>query len=380
MKDVKEFEKLFKLNFPVEGHHQYYIDTLMKSPFYAGLGNKIKEFEQFEIDVASGGVFSSAKSYKLDYAMPKLIEYLKGTDAYANLLSEDFKNSKFRTKDELRKNDDTYLISIDFRSANFNALKSYDYNSELPGTWEELCNSLDIHPCLASSKSFRQYVFGNTNPSRLQSTQHRNIVTIVDKLIEDHGFEEEDFVYISHDEFIVRLRPDHKLAVNRIHLLNSAIGNIISNEGINMPTHFKVFKNESIGSAGMCVQTQYNVKMGGLSEAYKLLFKVPGNKFFKYFKKHILKEPLDKRDLMFMSDGEIAVWAENEDSVAETIIPEGEYSMEEIQRQYPYFVERLKSEVPGLSETQIRKIINVSIGICSHCYNSDHGCQCWNDE
>ena len=33
MKDIAEFEKLFKVNFPVQEHHQYYLDTMMKSPF-----------------------------------------------------------------------------------------------------------------------------------------------------------------------------------------------------------------------------------------------------------------------------------------------------------------------------------------------------------
>jgi hypothetical protein len=379
MKDISEFEKLFKVNFPVQEHHQYYTETLMKSPFYAGFGNVIKEFEQYERDIEDEGLYTNVKSYKLDYALPRLKEYILNTKAYAGLLSEKFEDSKLRTKDELRRNDDTYLISIDFKAANYSALKTYDQDNELFGSWEELCMALDIHPTLSKSKSFRQYVFGNTNPKRLQKTQHQNIVIIVDKLIEDHGFEESDFVFISHDEFIVRLRPDHILAVNRISLLLSAIGNIIQKEGINMQTHYKVFKNESIGT-GMCVQTQYQVKMGGLSEKYTLLFKVPGNKFFKYFKTHILKEPLDKRDLMFMSDGEIAVWAEGDDSVDEIIIPEGEMSMDEIKLNYPYLVGRLQDEVPSMNEKQMRKSINVFLSLCNTCHNAESGCHCWNDE
>ena len=183
-------------------------------------------------------------------------------------------------------------------------------------------------------------------------------VTPVDKLIENHGFEEDDFVFISHDEFIVRLRPDHVLAVNRINLLLSAVGFIIKDESIDMLTHYKVFKNEGIG-AGMCIQTIYNVKMGGLSENHKTLFKVPGSKFYKYFKTHILNEPIDKRDLMFMNVGEIAVWSVDDDSVAERISPDGELSYEEAESEYPIFIESLKKNVPGLNESQLRKIINV---------------------
>jgi len=378
MKNIAEFQKLFKVTFPVLEHHQYYIDTMMKSPFYAGLGLIIKEFEQYEIDAEEEG-YKDARSYKLDYALPKLKDYLLSTNTYAKLQAADLGNSKLRTKDELRNNDNTYLISIDFKAANYNSMKTFDESGELFGSWEELCAALDIHSTLSKSKSFRQYVFGNTNPKRLQKIQHGNIITIVDKLIEDHGFEEDDFIFISHDEFIVRLRPDHALAVGRIHTLLTAVGNIIQNEGINMPTHYKAFKNEVIG-AGMCVQTQYQVKMGGLSEKYDTLFKVSGNKFFKYFKTHILKEPLDKRDLMFMADGEVAVWSVDDDSIAERITPEGEMSLDEIYRDYSFLFEKLKKEVPGMSELQIRKAINVFLSTCGTCHNAEVGCHCWNDE
>lgn len=379
MKDISEFEKLFKVNFPVQEHFEYYIETLKRSAFYAGIGEVVKEFEQYESDVQAEG-YSSARSYKLDYALPKLKEYLLNTSAYSRLLSETLDNSKLRTKDELRINDDTYLISIDFKSANYSALKTFDDSGELFGSWEELCSALDIHTTLSKSKSFRQFVFGNTSPKRLTNLQHINIIKIVDELIKNHNFEEEDFVFISHDEFIVKLRPDHTLAVNRINVLLIAIGIIIQNEGINMLTHYKVFKHVALG-AGMCVQTQYQVKMGGLSEKHSLLFKVPGNKFFKYFKKYILNEPLDKRDLMFMSDGEIAVWAAYNDSIDEIIIPEGEMSMSEIEEEYPYLVKKLRLEVPSMNDKQIRKAVNVFLRLCNSCHNADYEtCYCWNEE
>lgn len=379
MKNTREFQKLFKVNFPVDKHHQYYIDTLMKSPHYAGLQKVVRDFEQFEQDVEKEGLFDGVKSYKLDYALPKMKNYLLQTDAYDKLQSRDFGNAKLRTKDDLKKNEDTFLISIDFKAANYNSLKTYDSDGELYNSWEELCENLNIHPTLAGSKSFRQYCFGNTNPKRLQKTQHINTLIIIDKLIENHGFEEDDFVFISHDEFIVRLKPDHKLAVNRIHILNSAVGTIIQQEDINMPTHFKVFSNKCFGK-GMFIQTLYQVKMGGLSKKYDTLFKVPGSKFFKYFKKHIIKEPLEKRDLMFMNDGEIALWAEKEDSIVEVITPEGEITMDEVLSDYRYVYDKIKENVPGVNDSQIRKMIYTFMSICPYCHEADRGCQCWNDE
>lgn len=223
MKDISEFEKLFKVSFPVREHHKYYIDTLMKSPFYASLGVLINEFEQYEIDVEELG-YKSSKSYKLDYALPKIKDYII-----------------------------------------------------------------------------------NTSPKRLTKIQHNNIIIIIDKLIEEYKFEENDFVFISHDEFIVRLKPDHVLAINRIHILLSTVGNIIKNEGINMSTHYNVFKLESL-EKNKYIKTHYNVKMGGLSENYISLVGIPGNEFFMYFKKYILKEEIDERDLYFIVDKKLAKW------------------------------------------------------------------------
>lgn len=83
---------------------------------------------------------------------------------------------------------------------------------------------------------------------------------------------------------------------------------------------------------------------------------------------------------MFMSDGEIAVWAVDEDSVDEIIIPEGEMSLSEIELEYPYLVEKLKLEVPSMNDKQIRKVINVFLNTCNSCHNAESGCSCWNDE
>lgn len=376
MKDLAEFEKIFKVTFPVEEHYKYYIDTLAKSPFYAGLPNLVKEFEQYERDVEELG-YESAKSYKLDYALPRLIDYILGTEAYVNLMSSDLGiDSKLRTKDELINNDEKLLISIDFRSANYSSLKKFDSFGSLGDSWEGLCRDLDIHPTLSKSKSFRQYVFGNINPKKLQKVQHTSILKIVDSLISNYGFSEDDFVFISHDEFIIKME-----SVNDVNMLMSQVGIIIGQEEINMPTHYKIFINHSIGHKGMCVQSIFEIKGGNYCLKYDTLFKVPGHKFFKYFKQRILNEPIDKRDLMFMSDGEVAVWAENEDSIAETIIPDGEMSMDYIMEYYPYLVQKMKEGVPGINDSQIRKLINIFLSTCQSCHNADYSeCYCWRDE
>ena len=43
-------------------------------------------------------------------------------------------------------------------------------------------------------------------------------------------------------------------------------------------------------------------------DRYTTLYGVPGNKFYKYFKKEILEQDLEERDLLFVHEGELAKW------------------------------------------------------------------------
>lgn len=362
MKKQDEFEKLFDLKVPIKKNFQYYVDTLMKNPFYAGLGKLIDEYVQYEEDVEALG-YDNATSYKLDYALPKLKDYIINTEAYNNLVERDFRGVDLRRKNKLSLADNTLLLSVDFTSANFNSLKTYDSKGEIFDSWEELCLAMEIHPFLARSKSFRQYVFGNTNPKRLEKTQHENIVKIVNCLVEDYYWKEVDIVFISHDEFIVRVGRDYSDIVARLSVILNDVAQAASNVDVKMPTHYKIFQNDPIkgGSKGMSVQTIYQIKGNQLTEQYKKLFKAPKNKFYKYFKTHILEEELDRRDLEFMNEGEIAVWATEDDSIAETMVPEGELSYEEVEKEYPVLLKELSDKVPGLSKAQLRKIVNVTL-------------------
>lgn len=305
MKDLDDFQKLFKVNFPVEEHHQYYLDTMMKSPFYAGVGLLVKEYEQYEIDIDKSE-HSSLKSYKIK-KIDEISNFIKTTDVYNKLLNFDFNKEEFRKKDIRKQNYDSYFISIDFKQANYNCLKSIDDVGELEDSWEELCMKFDTHKILVKSKSFRQIVFGNTNPKRLTRLQHKNITIIVNDLINKYGYNESDFMFISHDEFIVKLNQDAKSAVGEIIVLNNYVSSIINKKNINMPTHYDVYTLNNIGK-NKFLKTHFNAKVNELSESYKTLFGVPSNMFYQYFKKHVLEEEIEDRDLYFILDKKPAKW------------------------------------------------------------------------
>ena len=71
-----------------------------------------------------------------------------------------------------------------------------------------------------------------------------------------------------------------------------------------MKAHSRVYKNEAIDKK-MSVQTIYNIKW---VNSHLVLHQVPGDKYFKIFKKYILKESIDTRDLLFVNNGDLAIW------------------------------------------------------------------------
>jgi len=305
MKNLEDFQKLFKVNFPLGEHYEYYIETLMKSPFYAGLGVLAKEFESYELNIEQSE-HSSLKSYKMK-KIDEISNFIKTTDVYNKLLNFDFNKEEFRTKDIRKQNYDSYFISIDFKQANYNCLKSIDDSGELGSSWEGFCMKFDTHKTLVKSKSFRQIVFGNTTPKRLTKLQHKNITIIVNDLINKHGYNESDFMFVSHDEFIIKLNQDAKLAVGEIIVLNNYVSSIINEKNINMPTHYDVYKFKNIGK-NKFLKTHFNTKANELSESYKTLFGVPSNMFYQYFKQHVLEEEIEDRDLYFTLDKKLAKW------------------------------------------------------------------------
>lgn len=376
IKDIDEFEKLFKINVPVKEHLSYYLNTLSCSKEYSDIYNTFNKFIQLEEDVEKLG-YKSVKSYKLDYALPKILNYLKGTVAYSNIQTSDIKG-EFFSKDLVKESAGNYwFLSIDISKANYSTFKYMDTTGKgLFSSWEELCNELDIHPILASSKSFRQIVFGNTNPNRLQRIQHSLVMKGVSFLKQELNLSEDEICFISHDEIVLRFKQDDLNCKNRITEFTNNIL-LLSNSMENVPLRFTVYELDKI-TKNIFLKTVYDENLN--TPKYKSLFGAPGNKFYKYFKIHILKEDLDDRDLLFINDGEIAKWMSDEDSIETTYAPEGEYSLEEVKREFNYFYETLSKEVSGLTEPQKRKIINVVLGLCKSCMNADSGCMCWNDD
>lgn len=387
IKDVEGFCKLFKINIPVDEDFDYYISTLKQSYEYGAphkLNEDIRLFLELEQFIEERGIESVGK-YKMK-EMDRIVEFIINTQAYKNLMEAELPKNKLYTKDLFNQLEDgEFLVSLDFKSANYSVLKTFDSleKPELTENWNTLCEKLDVSDCLERSKSFRQIVFGNTNPKRLQTFQHENIMKVVECL-KNNGFFEEDLVFIAHDEIVVKV----KNGVTAMKL--SKATDMLSVAANCMPIRATIFsmikikKNIFIKSIYSIAHTE-DLKTLYLKEEYKALHGVPGNKFYMYFKQYILDEVPEERDLTYYSDGELCKWIIQEEKSKKVILPHYDkpymcVTTKEAREQYSHIWDGLTNVLPNMSDEEKRRAIEVVANTCKHCHQAPTGCHCWNDD
>lgn len=292
IQSVNEFCRLFKLQIPTRKHLGYYIDTLSRSSEFASLAEDLSEYIEFEQWCLKNG-YESAKKYKLNHALPLIVDKYRKSAAYAAFNEQEISHARLRSLDNIDSaGPEDNLVSLDFKTANFYCIKKFDTSNELGQSWQELCSSLGIHEVLTSSKSFRQYMFGHLNPGRNQRIQHEDMIRFLDSIIEKGIIAEKELAFISADELVVNMGPG-EVDWNKINAILDAA--------------------ESLQPIKLVLKQIYKLqdkrlKLVSFPKVYKTLRKVPGNKFFINFKELVLQEELDKRDLLFEIDGEIASW------------------------------------------------------------------------
>lgn len=321
MLDIEEFCKLYKVNIPVKSEFDYYISTLKRSIEFGGLPNKLQEkidnYINLEEFVKSNG-YAKVRDYK-DKCMNELKEFMVSSSSYKKMMESELPKEKLVSKDHTNLvGEYDYLVSLDFKSANFNILKTFDKDNELGKSWEELCKKFYVHKGLVESKAFRQIVFGNTSPKRLQTFQHEKINMLVGYLKNVAGIDDDRFVFISHDEIVITVKKaDAYVMFIQKHL--EAMEKMVGMEIRTTPYSLRKIKKDtfvktiyrlgvftpSVGSRGF-IDTAAGKWV--FEEVYKTLHGIASHKFYMYFKKQILAEPIDERDLMFKVDGELAKW------------------------------------------------------------------------
>lgn len=360
--DIDEFCKLYKINIPIKDSFEYYIETLKKSNEYLySLEDFIDSYANLEAMLEGT---SGVRAYK-DKCLNFLKEFIVSTDAYLAMMEASLPSVRFDSKNDINSIDNNEsLVSLDFKSANYNILKTFQKNgvNVFGESWDELCRSYQVHPAIRKSKSFRQIVFGNTSPKRLTTFQHAKIMTLVD-LLKETGYKNSDFVFISHDEVI--LKHSNTIDANKF------------SELIGMPIRATYFSLQKI-KKGIFIKT-----VGSGEASYKTLHGVPGNKFYLYFKKYILEEFVDDRDLMYYNDGELCKWVEKDEPVKHKLPhyekPKNTLSLQTAMKEHGYLWEQMEEILPDLSAEEKRRIIELFINTCKVCLDSDSKCTCFKD-
>ncbi len=310
IKDINEFCRLFRVRIPVEEHFDYYIETLAKSKEFTWVPEKVEAFasleEQLE-DETTVGDFKMEQLSKLKRVMTK-------TRTFQDFMLTDYRVPS-RRKDGLANHSGSFLLSIDIHQANYAIFSSFDVYGDFPESWADLCDEEDINPLLASSKAWRQLVFGNMNPKRNQRFQQVFLQSFID-LLKPLGVTDDHIISLTADEIVLTIGMNLKEAGQNMQAVSLMADMIVGpdcSESVpepfrgNLSLNLRPFRLKTINK-GAYLREKYSYEDGVMEFSHKSLYGVPGNQYYYHLKTDILDEDLDPRDLLFMTDHRLAKW------------------------------------------------------------------------
>ena len=348
--DIREFCKLFKISMPMYEHFDYYIDLTYRSGVNKLIYEDINGFNEYVRFVKEETDYDNVVKYKLNFALPRMVKFIKETKAYsrAEEFSSGLAKQEFQSRDYRKKTYDKPCVSLDFTKANFSMIKNFDQEDEISSSWEMNLVNQGVNPFLAKSKSFRQYVFGNTNPKMLARIQKHYIWDLREflskKLIQD-----KEFVYASSDELIIDLSefseyqgegidaPNYDELVNGVHVWQR-----LTSIGVKNTLFMESKRN------GVVIREISDIDKNIFSQN---LVGVEGSKFYLELKKNILLEEIEQRDLLFKQNDSIASWVVNDNK---EIIKTIEYKKRG-------FHEYIEDKMPELDKEVKSKIVSLAI-------------------
>lgn len=316
IKDINEFCKLFRVRIPVEAHFDYYIETLAKSKEFAWVPEKVEAFAELEEQLGDETTIGDFKMEQL----AKLKRVMTSTNTFQDFMLTDYRVPS-RRKDGLANHGGSFLLSVDIYQANYAIFSAFDIYEDFPESWSQLCEEEEINSLLASSKAWRQLVFGNMNPKRNQRFQQVFLQSFID-LLKPLGVTDDHIISLTADEAILTIGMDLKEAAQNMQAVSLMANMIVGpdcSDSIPEPFRGKLklnlrpFRLETINK-GAYLREKYTYEDGEMEFSHKSLYGVPGNQYYYHLKTDILDGELDKRDLLFMNDHRLAKWVMDPDA------------------------------------------------------------------
>lgn len=160
----KSFCKLYGLPCPVPELLPHYVEALVQSTEYSWLPDVIEQYSEWSQSL--GGETKDP----IDGLRQRLISRLSISTAVKRLREAYPGAVRSVGVDQIHLHPGEHLIELDQRSANYNALRDFDVDDELPD-WEVLIKQQGGPSFLARAKPFRQSVIGNVEVKRLQAIE-----------------------------------------------------------------------------------------------------------------------------------------------------------------------------------------------------------------
>lgn len=299
-----ELQKLYpNIKIPVDHWAEYYLNQLARSPEFVGIReafNMVKDLVTLYGEKGKKGDWS-AHEYKMRYVgkMKTLFEEKGWTEK----INKTFPSSEIKlTKIGFEPEDGKLYMSVDLRQSNFNTLKHVAGLGVGPtATWEDFVDTHfpDMHPALKNSKSYRQLLFGNLNPSRTASLT-AGITAYYVSLLPDTL----QVVGTNNDEIIIRIQEEQS-----IMLVIEELDKVAWMPEV--PVKFTPYMVEFEGEGIERVRVDTVIALGEdllYKDSYLKLVGVPGNLYHRNFAKHVLDKELEYEDSLFQLDGRTAQW------------------------------------------------------------------------
>lgn len=267
-----------KIRIPYMKGYRYYLEQLGKTM-------DLSCIQHLEDCVKEHGDVGSYKMRKLD----EILKYFKEDTDYMRSFNdaplEEYKSSYSKQFNDWKL--DRMYLSLDVNEANW-AIFKHTIGLQTK-EWEKFSeDKFDLHPFLSRSKSYRQLVFGNLNPSRQQVFQKRYMGRVADAIFEHSPLLKDDIVMLSADEILFEMYPDLDYISQRFEAEQLVEKKLPLKMKIKLYT---VSREESYGDS-VLVKTYDGTNN-------KELFGANGNRFFIHYKKLILNEEINELDLYF---------------------------------------------------------------------------------